>query len=120
MEIKPLVDDRHLQNLAMVDKIASVLNKVISTVSADKFATPLRIERDLRYGDEVYPEMSSSNQNSARPRLPPINWEEAMGLSCKSPTFLASGQDTRKTQEIGVNFLDRFRISPVSPQSNSI
>ena len=45
----------------MIDKIASVLNKVISTVSADKFATPLRIERDLRYGDEVYPELSSSN-----------------------------------------------------------
>ena len=34
---------QHEKNIFMVDKIASVLNKVISTFKEDRFATPLRI-----------------------------------------------------------------------------
>ena len=39
----------------MAEKIASVLNKVIATYSDDRFATPLRIQRDLIYGPTVHP-----------------------------------------------------------------
>ena len=39
----------------MADKIVSVLNKVIATYSDDRFATPLRVQRDLLYGPAVHP-----------------------------------------------------------------
>ena len=39
----------------MADKIASVLNKVTSTYQNDKYATPLRIQRDFLYGPDIYP-----------------------------------------------------------------
>lgn len=60
----------------MVDKIASVLNKVITTYSSDKFATSLRIQRDLLFGPEVNPpDLDRGGQTGpAFPKLPPIDW----------------------------------------------
>ena len=67
---------RHISNSKMADMIASVLNKVITTYSSDKFATPLRIQRDLFFGPEVHPpDLDRSGQTGpAFPKLPPIDW----------------------------------------------
>ena len=46
---------RHEQNCEMMDKIADVLNKVSTTYTSDRFATPLRIQRDLLYGPQIHP-----------------------------------------------------------------
>lgn len=65
----------------MVEKIAGVLNKVSTTFMTDKFATPLRIQRDLVYGALVIPpELDKGGNTASVPKLPPIDWKTAMGL----------------------------------------
>ena len=46
---------QHERNSEMVDRISSVLNKIVATMGSDKFATPLRIQRDLLHGPEIMP-----------------------------------------------------------------
>ena len=75
----------------MMDKIVYVLNTVGSIFHSDRFATPLRMQRDLLYGPEIHPseiEKTPYNSNSSgRPqkKMPPIDWKQIMGI--KSPTF---------------------------------
>ena len=106
-------------NEEMIDKITSVLNKVGTVITADPFATPLRIQRDLLFGPEVWaPELERAVGHSLVPKLPPIDWSTAMGLDPAPPQF-ASRPTCKHHVQVGVNFLDKFRLGVGSPQTST-
>ena len=67
-------NEQRERNGHIVDKIASLLNKVLASTERDRFATPLRLERDLRYGMEKHPIELEQTAGIRPKRLPPINW----------------------------------------------
>lgn len=75
-----LTSQQHLNNIAMVEKMANIFNKVIATWSTDRYATPLRIQRDLLYGPEMHPVELEQSIGAAPKRLPPIDWNKEMGF----------------------------------------
>ena len=104
----------------MVDRLAAICNTVIHQFKNDFYLTPLRLNRDLKYGPAAPKRVISPSmmrESSLEIPLPPMDWEKMM--TCSGETSADSGdlppKQPREEKEIGANFLARFLIQPNSP-----
>ena len=108
------------ENNVMVDRLTSICNKVIPAFKQDFYMTPLRLNRDLKYGPATQnrvhsPSMLRESSIRSEIPLPPMDWQREM--TCSGET----SADTSKSDELasmtavvnvpGANFLSRFLIN---------
>ena len=99
-------------NIFMADRLSAICNKVIHTFKNDIWMTPLRLNRDLKYGkgggDVGSPSVCNSAVNEVP--LPPLNWHTEMICPRESTADsmkLAAVQAPKLIRkDPGFNFLD--------------
>lgn len=107
----------------MVDRIAEVVNKVIPQFKSDYYMTPLRLNRDLRFGQATALKVSSTSMHMVSSSsfnempLPPMDWHKEMistretsaADSCKPGNLPQKTKVERK--DPGFNFLEKFMLN---------
>ena len=119
----PTLSIREENNL-MVERLASICNKVMPAFKSDFYMTPLRLNRDLKYGPSAIPRMNSPlmmRDSSSEMPLPPMDWYREMACSGETSADSMRQEDLTSKPNLakkdpGFNLLTRFLINqPNSP-----